>query len=53
MHRAMLGVLVTVLTLGGMGVRGQEAARIDWLTDRKKAFDTAQKTGKPLWVLFR
>lgn len=53
MHRVTLGVLLAVLSLGGRSVRGQEGAKVDWLTDRKKAFDAARKTGKPLWVLFR
>ena len=26
---------------------------VQWLTDRKSAFDQARQTGKPLWVLFR
>ena len=37
----------------GLGAAQQDASGIRWMTDKKKAFDEARKTGKPLWVLFR
>jgi hypothetical protein len=31
----------------------QQSDTIQWLTDRKKAFAEAKRTGKPIWALFR
>lgn len=28
-------------------------ASIRWHTDKRKAFDEARRTGRPLWVMFR
>jgi hypothetical protein len=39
--------------LGSFGAAAQDPTQINWLTDRKQAFDQARKTGKPIWVLFR
>jgi len=27
--------------------------KVNWLTDKSKAFDLAKRTGKPIWILFR
>ena len=35
---------------GGMQ---QAGGTINWLTDKRKAWDEARRTGKPIWALFR
>lgn len=51
---ATLGLAGIAIALGHAApAEGQQSARISWLTDKKKAFDEARRTNKPLWVLFR
>jgi hypothetical protein len=47
-----LVVIGIVAAIGGVTASGQQDT-ITWIGDKKKAFDEAKKTGKPLWVLFR
>ena len=35
---------------GGMQ---QSGGQITWHTDKRKAWDEARRTGKPIWALFR
>ncbi len=48
---SVLAVIGIVGALGGV-LEGRQDS-INWHTDKKKAFDEARKTNKPLWVLFR
>ncbi len=40
------------VALPGFGSPQQDSG-IRWLTDKKKAFEEARRTGKPIWALFR
>ncbi len=48
---SILAVIGIVGALGGVLDGRQDS--ITWLSDKKKAFDEARRTNKPLWVLFR
>ena len=49
---AALVAIGFVGALGGISADGKQDS-INWIGDKKKAFDEARKTNKPLWVLFR
>jgi len=53
LHSGVIGVAAFLTLLGTAPVAGQDPTRVDWLTDRAKAFAEARRTGKPIWVLFR
>lgn len=42
-----------LLSFGAQASHQQAQESIRWHTDKRKAFDEARRTGKPLWVLFR
>ena len=50
---AVLTVGVVAAMLGAPRAGGQDNGQIRWLTDRRKAFEEAKRSAKPLWVLFR
>ncbi|MBI2901004.1 MAG: hypothetical protein HYY17_12535 [Planctomycetes bacterium] len=49
----LLSATALLTLVSSAGARGVQDAKINWLSDRGRAFAEARRTGKPLWVLFR
>jgi hypothetical protein len=57
-HTSLLAICAALTFLGeaatqDRGGMNQQNGTINWISDKRKAWDEARRTGKPIWALFR